>query len=103
MVQWYRIAMARDSHAYLFLIALGYSPVPVPRLLTGVASFMEHRLSGAQAQKLHSTGLVAPWDMESSRTRVPCIGKHIFNHCTTREVPLLIPDINAVHLLQVMS
>ena len=37
-------------------------------------------------------GLVAPWHVGSSwirdRTRVPCIGRRILNHCTTREVPV---------------
>ena len=36
-------------------------------------------------------GLVAPWHVGSSqtraRTRVPCIGRQIPNHCTTREAP----------------
>ena len=45
--------------------------------------------SRAQAQQLWRTGLVAPWHMGSSRTRaqtrVPCIGRQILNHCTTRE------------------
>ena len=35
------------------------------------------------------TGLVAPWHVGSSRTRartrVPCIGRRILNHCTTKE------------------
>ena len=35
------------------------------------------------------TGLVAPWHVGSSqtraRTRVPCIGRQILNHCATRE------------------
>ena len=48
--------------------------------------------SRAQAQQLWHTGLVAPQHVGSSRTRartrVPCIGKRILNHCTTREVPL---------------
>ena len=37
------------------------------------------------------TGLVAPRHVGSSqtraRTRVPCIGRQILNHCTTREAP----------------
>ena len=37
------------------------------------------------------TGLVAPRHVGSSwtraRTRVPCIGRGILNHCATREVP----------------
>ena len=45
--------------------------------------------SRAQAQQLWRTGLVAPWHVGSSqtraRTRVPCIGRRILNHCTTRE------------------
>ena len=44
--------------------------------------------SGAQAQQLWRAGLVAPWHVGSSRTRdrtrVPCIGRRILNHCTTR-------------------
>ena len=50
--------------------------------------------SRAQAQQLWRTGLVAPWHVGSSQTRdrahVPCIGRQILNHCTTREVPLFI-------------
>ena len=37
------------------------------------------------------TGSVAPWHVGSSqtraRTRVPCIGRQILNHCATREAP----------------
>ena len=43
----------------------------------------------AQAQQLWLTGLVAPRHVGSSqtgaRTRVPCIGRQILNHCATRE------------------
>ena len=46
----------------------------------------------AQAQQLWLTGLVAPRHVGSSqtraRTRVPCIGRQIFNHCATREAPV---------------
>ena len=45
----------------------------------------------AQAQQLWLTGLVAPRHVGSSqtraRTRVPCIGRQILNHCATREGP----------------
>ena len=45
----------------------------------------------AQAQQPWLTGLVAPWHVGSSqtraRTRVPCIGRQILNHCATREAP----------------
>ena len=46
--------------------------------------------SRVQAQQLWRTGLVAPRHVGSSRTRarthVPCIGRRVLNHCTTREV-----------------
>ena len=42
-----------------------------------------------QAQLLWLVGLVAPCHVGSSRTRaqtrVPCIGRRIFNYCATRE------------------
>ena len=76
--------------------------IAVCRFLIEVAPLVaEHRLqvpwlqelclagSGAQAQELWCTGLVAPWHVGSSWTRartcVPCIGRWILNHCTTRE------------------
>ena len=44
-----------------------------------------------QAQQLWLTGPAAPRHVGSSqtraRTRVPCIGRRILNHCTTREAP----------------
>ena len=43
------------------------------------------------------TGLVAPRHVGSSqtraRTRVPCVGRQILNHCTTREAPILAFNI----------
>ena len=46
---------------------------------------------GIRAQQLWLAGLVVPWHVGSSRpraqTHVPCIGRHILNHCATREVP----------------
>ena len=50
----------------------------------------------AQAQQLWLTGPVAPRHVGSSqtraRTRVPCIGRRILNHCATREAPLVHLD-----------
>ena len=47
--------------------------------------------SRAQAQQLWRTGSVAPRHVGSSQTwaqtRVPCIGRWILNHGTTREAP----------------
>ena len=53
---------------------------------------------GMQAQQLWLVVLVALRPVESPQTRdqtgVRCIGRRIFNHCATREVPdLLIFDI----------
>ena len=51
----------------------------------------------AQAQSLWLTGPVAPRHVGSSqtraRTRVPCIGRQILNHCATREA--LIPFLKS--------
>ena len=50
--------------------------------------------SGLTAQWLWLPGFIAPWHVKSSRTRdqtcVPCIGKQILSHCSTREVPKLL-------------
>ena len=47
----------------------------------------------APAQQLWLTGRVAPRHVGSSqtraRTRAPCIGRQIPNHCATREAPVL--------------
>ena len=81
----------------------GYSLADVHWLLTAVVSLVaEPGFWGCKAlavaahglQSMDSavwyTGLVAPWHVESSQTRdqncVPCIGKQVLNHWTTREV-----------------
>ena len=49
------------------------------------------RALGVQASVVVAHSLVAPWHAGSSqtrdRTRVPCIGRRILNHCAAREVP----------------
>ena len=48
---------------------------------------------GTRTQQLWPEGLFAPRHVGSSqtraRTRVPCIGRQILNHCATREVPVI--------------
>ena len=48
----------------------------------------------AQAQQLWLTGLVAPRHVGSSqtraRTRVPCIGRQVLDHCATREALIVV-------------
>ena len=72
---------------YLFMAALGLSCCT--RALASLLLWSTG--SRAQAQQLWRTGLVALWHAGSSqsrdRTHVPCIGRQILNHCTTREVP----------------
>ena len=57
--------------------------------LTITASRCRAQAPDAQAQQLWLTGRVAPWHVGSSqtraRTRIPCIGRRILNHCATRE------------------
>ena len=72
----------------------GYSPAAVCELLTAVASPVA--ALSAQAQQLWLRGLVAPWHVVSSQTRdqtgVPCSGRQVRNHKTTRETQLNDPD-----------
>ena len=59
--------------------------------LTVAASRCRAQAPDTQAQQLWLTGLVAPRHVGSSQTRawtrVPCVGRQIFNHCATREAP----------------
>ena len=54
--------------------------------------------SRTRAQSLWLLGLVVPRHVESSRIKngshVPCIGKQILTHCTTREVPPSTLDVH---------
>ena len=58
---------------------------------------------GARAS--HCSGLVALQHVGSSwtraRTRVPCIGRRILNHCATREAPVFLNFLYIVGLLEV--
>ena len=75
---------------FLWLWCLGFS---LPLLI--FLQTMGSRASGfsifsAWAWLWWCTGLVAPWHVESSwtrdRTHVPCIGRWLLNHRTTRDV-----------------
>ena len=58
-------------------------------LIIAASLVAEHRLQTRRLSNCGSTGLVAPRHVGSSqtraRTRVPCIGRQILNHCATRE------------------
>ena len=71
----------------------GFSCCRVRALGVRASVVVAHGLSsyGSWAQQLWLAGLAAPRYVGSSwtraRTRVPCIGREIPNHCATREVP----------------
>ena len=92
-----RLSLVAVSRGYSSLRCMGFSLrwllfAAEHRLQVCVLQQLWHAGSRAQAQQLWCTGLVAPWHVGSSqtrdRTRVPCIGRWILNHCTTREVPI---------------
>ena len=69
----------------LFIAVLG--PLTVAASLVAEHRLQTRRLSscGSRAQLLRGM-----WDRSSqtrARTRVPCIGRQILNHCATREAP----------------
>ena len=62
---------------------------------------------GTLAQQLWLAGLVAPQHVGSSktraRTRVPCIGRWILNHCATREALLILLELSTAFPLFQLS
>ena len=85
----------------LFLVALGLHCCTQPFSSCNAQASHGGDFSYCEAQALATwfnncmwlAGLVAPWHVESSGTRdwtcVPCIGRWIPIHCTTKEVPPL--------------
>ena len=77
----------------LVVVSKGYSLVIVCRFLVAAEASLGagHRPSVQGLQYLWFMGLVAAWLVESSPARVqtcvPCIGRWILIHCTTREAP----------------
>ena len=67
----------------------GHSSLRCAGLSLSWPLFAEHRLQTRRLSSCGSRALVAPWHVGSSqtraRTRVPCIGRQILNHCATRE------------------
>ena len=70
----------------LFIAVRG--PLTIAASLVAEHGLQTRRLSncGSWAQLLHGM-----WDLSQTRarTRVPCIGRQILNHCATREAPLI--------------
>ena len=81
------------AHRLSLVADWGLFFIVVHGLLIVVASLVaEHRLQRHRLQQLWSTGLVAPWHVESSwtrdQTRAPCTGRQVLIHCTTTEVSI---------------
>ena len=57
---------------------------------------LEHRLCSCGAWALLPNGM---WNLPGPgiEPHVPCIGRRILNHWTTREVPLMASDLSACH------
>ena len=86
----------------------GYSLAAVRMLLTAVACLVaEHWLEAHGLQQLWCTGLVALRHVESSQTRdqacVPCFGRQVLDHWTTKEVYHSTLMILLLHLIQVLT
>ena len=83
------------------VVSKDHSPAVVPGFLTVVAS-----RRGSRAQKLGSTGLVAPWHVGSSWTRdkthVPCIGGRILNHCHKGSAISLVSTFLCYYIVFIM-
>ena len=93
--------------AFSSLASRGYSLVAVHGLLNAGASLVaEHRLQACGLQQPWLMGLVALQHVRSSwirdQTCVPCTGRQILNHWTTREVPLCLFLKNSQHGFQMM-
>ena len=73
----------------LVAVSRGYSSLQCTGFSLQWLLLLRSTGSRAQAQEFWRTGLVAPRHVRSSqtraRTRVPCIGRRILNHCATRE------------------
>ena len=82
-----------ESGGYSSLRCMGFSLRQLLLLRSTGSRHVGFSSCGTQPQQLCHTGLVAPRDVGSSQTRdrthVPCIGRWILNHCTTREVPMI--------------
>ena len=82
-----RLSLIEVSGGYSLLWRTGFS-LQWLLLLQSIGS--RHAGSRVQAQKLRCTGLVTPQHVGSiqtgDQTHVPCTGRWILNHWTTREV-----------------
>ena len=87
------LSLVAVSHGYSSLRCTGFSLQWLLSLRSTGSRCAGFSSCSTWAQQLWRMGLVTPRHVGSSRTRdrtcVPCIGRRILNHCTTREVPTL--------------
>ena len=85
------LSLVAESGGYSLLWCTGSSLQWLPLLQSTGSRRKGFSSCSTRAQQLWHTGLVAPQHVGSSRTRartrVPCIGRRILNHCATSEVP----------------
>ena len=86
------LSLVAASGGYSSLQFTGFSLQWLLLLQSTGSRCMGFSSCGSRAQQLWHTGLAALRHVGSSwardRTRVPCIGRWILNHCSTREVPI---------------
>ena len=84
-----RLSLVAASGGYSSLWCVGFSLQWLLLLWSTGSKRVGFSSCGTRDQQLWLTGLVAPRHVGSSwtraRTRVPCIGRRILNHCATRE------------------
>ena len=107
-----RLSLVAVSGGYSSLCCKGFSLQWLLLLQSRGSRRLGFRSYGTWAQELWLAGSVAPRHVGSSqtraRTRVPCIGRQIPNHCATREARALIiltapkerPSKTLIHNLQ---
>ena len=87
------LSLVAASGGYSSLRCMGFSLCWLLLLWSTGSRHTGFSSCGTRAQQLWCRGLVAPRHVGSSwttaRTCIPCIGRWILYHCTTREVPWL--------------
>ena len=80
---------------FLYIYLFVFIFLAVPGLSCSMQFFFFHlcRILAVARCSSQASLLFSMWDLSSltkDRTQVPCVGRQILNHCTTREVPMQI-------------
>ena len=88
-VAFMRLSLVEESRGYASLWCVSFSLWWLPLLWSTGSRYAGFSSCSMGTQQLWHTGLDVPQHVESSRTRdrtcVPCIGRWVLIHCTTRE------------------